>query len=408
VAAPDLALISTRSTQSGRVSRPSRQLLALLRHRTGSLRRSGACLWVAQTVNQRRTLEPVMTTVGPQRALEHRVERGSARRFRTLLREAHDAADEFARLLEWDISGASEDLVQSRLRDAALSVLRAEIAMRGEPRVVVVATQHDLAGRALLAVARRNETPTVYFPHAPLADNPWYRDLPVDYAGLRGEAEADRYVAWGARPDGLHVVGNPSIDRVEAPVPEGPVIVAVSPWPRDQVRRFLARVAEHVPEAVLAPHPGSDLQDLRRCAPASWRLPPKGTTTFDLMRAGTSLVIQRSSGVAWEAAALGLPVIDVRPADEEPNYPFIHDVAVRAWTPQEFQAAMTASAQPASEKAARLTAAARWCSTVGRTAAFAARALLEHAGRRGPAPSPVLDGWGPTSGPQADGQVRRS
>jgi hypothetical protein len=270
----------------------------------------------------------------------------------------------------------------------------------GRTKLLVVGTQHAPNMRALLAIARQREIPSVYFPHAPAADNRQYADLPCDYAGLRGAGEVHLYRRLGVDGD-LPVVGNPAVPDVIGGQPrtlsEDPVF-AVSPHP-PAVLADLFRLAASVlggENVVVAPHPRSDVRHLMRFMPPSWRLVPGGRT-LDVLRRGPRFVVQHSSGVAWEALALGIPVIQIGYVDARANYPLIA-------SPFALFAHSTATLSDAVEEASRRSSrrddrdelrrwATHWCGSVGREATEACSALIQQALAGGPRPELLLDGW---------------
>lgn len=195
-------------------------------------------------------------------------------------------------------------------------------------RFVLVARQSHPLVRALILAAEDQNVPVVLLPHSPMTA--WQIDLPVAYAGLRGEAErAVTAARTGADPERIAVVGNPDIAVLRESMPtlrsDAPGVLALSPDPEPVLREMVSLVqAAGCTDVVVAPHPRSDLRMLRRIIPAQWEL-HRGGRTAELLRAGSPWVIQRSSGVAWEAAALGIPTGDIRPSSGLPDYPFLSD-----------------------------------------------------------------------------------
>ena len=246
--------------------------------------------------------------------------------------------------------------------------------------------------RALILRVEQQDVPVVYVPHSPLTR--FQVDLPVSRAALRGAAERDWIAAHAdADPSRIDVVGNPatSISDAPAPVLTGRGVLAVSPDPEPELRRMIGLLVDAgLDDVVLAPHPRSDEAMLRRILPGGWTL-HRGGHTVELLREGPRWLIQRSSGVAWESAQLGIPTADVRLDDEIPAYPLLEDErafpALR--TPDDVRA-FTAGAASA-DRAALRTVAEQWCATDGEAAADRIRAVLD-----GAAPAVrIVDAWAP-------------
>ncbi|MEQ1787608.1 MAG: hypothetical protein ABL966_11185 [Acidimicrobiales bacterium] len=132
--------------------------------------------------------------------------------------------------------------------------------------------------------------------------------------------------------------------------------------------------------------------------PAHWTLHEGGT--IDLLAAGHPCLIQTSSGVAWEAMAHGVPVIELAdPSAPSPTplYPLIaapHATLCASaddLVPAVADARRTA-ADP--EARARLRAwAGEWCLRTGPEAVEAAVQWIGDCLDAGPAPGPLLDRW---------------
>ena len=268
---------------------------------------------------------------------------------------------------------------------------------RHTPERLVVATQHSIIARAALVAAREAGVVAIYVPHAPVADNRIYRDLPVDVAALRGPLEVEHYTHLGADPGALHVVGNLglSLGMNNAPCQDGPVIVAPSPWEPERVEWFMGLVAAAITGPfMVCPHPGNDLEHLRSLLPDRAHL-VEGERTWRVIARGCRAVVQSSSGVATEAMLLGAPVIEVSTEGRPPNYPAIAEPYVRmASDAAELRRALdafgSAARGPFVEQAH--TWATGWTAYTGRRAEQRLRSLLA---RDLQPVGPLLDAWAP-------------
>lgn len=349
---------------------------------------------IANTANQRRSVLPVLAARGGDpRAVS--LPRGPLMRDRSapdLLRALVDRAVDAG--LPLDHAQLTRRVLKAdRVLDRARTLL-------ADADVLLVSNQHLADHRAALRCARRLGVPSVYVPHAPLADNPSYRDLPVDHAGLRGVEEARWYEGWGADPDRLTVVGNPAVEDADPPPTcDGPPLFALSPWPAEELRLAIDAVARAVEgPVVVALHPRMRRRVLRRSVPSSWTF--WDGRTWDALRAGPGVVVQMSSGVAWEALLHGLPTVDLTVDGQPPSYPLIDPAYVPAAHDAATLRTAIATARGMADDAGRARLrewARRWCSVWGEEAARRGADLIDRARRQGPAPTPVLDSW--ASGP---------
>lgn len=283
----------------------------------------------------------------------------------------------------------------------ARALARAEGVLTSEKTgLLVVATQHAPNMRALVATARHRGVPSVYFPHAPTAANRQYADLPTDYAGLRGAGEVDFYRGCGVSGN-LPQVGNPGVgDFLEDQariLKEAPVFAVPDLDPAVLADLFRLTVSAIGTEKVLvAPHPRSDRKELIRHLPSSWGLWSNGST-LDLLRRGPRFVVQHSSGVAWEALALGIPVIQLSYPNESANYPLIAKpfVLFAHSTPSLSEAVANAIAISSDRKGRDELRdwATYWCTSVGRRAREACVGLINQALQEGQSSDVLLDGW---------------
>ncbi|WP_449283281.1 hypothetical protein [Leucobacter sp.] len=269
-------------------------------------------------------------------------------------------------------------------------------------RGVLVATQHSPIMRALMVAAEEQGVPVVYVPHAPVAANLAYLDLPVSYAGLRGVGEQHYYVdELGIPASLLDAVGNLASDVLSQAPPsvrrDGAGVLALSPHEPEVLSRIFSAVAAgSLGEMVVAPHPRSDLAQITGMMPAEWSL-YEGERTLDLLASGPPFLFQFSSGVAWESAALGIPTATVHIDDAAVNYPFLADESVypAIRTPEDAtRFASLARAGGVDQERLRRHA-EEWCSVDGDRAAARLSELLGRVAAPGRAdrPARLHDGW---------------
>ena len=361
----------------------------------------GSVLVATETVNQLRAVErligPDCETVGfmnprPEQreriaSMDHVVE--AQRRVRDAL--TGKVADAVIASFEVQIQKLAFAIYMYRKKD--LSQFSA----------IMVATQHAPTLRALIVAANQQSVPVIYVPHAPVADNCAYADLPASYVALRGEGERDFYARTvGADPALLDVVGNLASDVLEHPLPEirpeRPGVLALSPHPVETIRRIFDAVASaDLGHLVVAPHPRSNLDEIRAILPEGWAL-FEGGRTLDLLAEGPPFLFQFSSGVAWESAALGIPTADIRLDATPVNYPFLADESIYPAIRNPHDAlAFAERARRGEIDRDRLRSHARtWCACDGDEAAARLQALIDRVtSAHDPArPARVHDGWG--------------
>lgn len=261
-------------------------------------------------------------------------------------------------------------------------------------RFVLVPRQSHPLVRALILAAEDQDVPVAFLPHSPMTT--WQVDLPVAYAGMRGDAErAFAVERTGADPARIAIVGNPDVavlgESMPLLQPDAPGILALSPDPEPGLREIVELLhAADCANVIVAPHPRSDLRMLRRVVPGHWEL-HRGRTV-ELLREGPPWVIQRSSGVAWEAAALGIPTGEVRSRSRAPDYPFLADESIYpALRSPDDVTRFVAWARTADRDRLRAHA-LKWGSPDGADAVARAQALLD--GIDGPRPR-IADAWAP-------------
>lgn len=266
-----------------------------------------------------------------------------------------------------------------------------------QPRAVVVGTNHSRQARAIAQAARRRGIPSVYVPHAPMLSDPRFRDLPFDFAALRGPAEVEWYAARGAPQMRVEAIGDPGLPDVAlVDIPDdAPVVVAVGPYDPELLSGLITAVARRSPDAVVvAPYPGQNRRRLRALCPRHWKI-WKGRT-FDLLSQGASAVIQHSSGVALESLLLGLPTIELGLRRRGAAYPVIDPEYVHfARNADDVGRALTAALQDAGSDSRRRRLqvwAQRWCAAWGTKAAEAGWRMVTRAGEA-QAARPIWDAW---------------
>jgi hypothetical protein len=350
-----------------------------------SISLSGRELHVASTLNQERTLAPLLPD--------------SFRRVRRTLVVPRSASSELHDIGLTVMSkladlGIRDGTVVDRLARARRTLnLARRIVDSTRPNVLVVANQHSLPSRAFLLAARERDVPAAYVNHAPTAPNAAGLDLPVTRAGLRGSREVDLFSSIGVRSDRIDVVGATSIDLPDRSChdPAGDVVLALGPDPVDFQRRIIDMVWDAgLREVVVAPHPSVDPERIRFALHSGWRFNTLATTRALLSR-GAAALIQRSSGVAWEALRLGIPVIEVRNDEAEPTTPIVREPYVRIARSSDDLGVAVSSPPSPSQLAAGVDWAREWCDLTGHRAVTAARHLIERTAESPPAW--IYDAW---------------
>lgn len=372
-------------------------LSGLAATRGSSLTTVDGVLFAYEGANPAATLEPVIEALSEAHSARpvKRSVRPAVARLAAGTRDVHHARAAFEREMTVGAPAALERALQAAVRSHA----RATNALDAlAPRLVVVASQHSTSSRAFIHAARERSIATAYLPHAPAADTYQYRDLPTDFAGLRGPLEVEFYRSLGACRD-ASVVGNPQA-RVDPPAtldPDGAVIFAPRPQPPEQLRAQVAEVDAAAPRVVVSPHPRMRGRTMYEGLwPAHWEL--HDGWTVELLRRGHPCVIQMSSGVAWEAMAHGVPVIELAstPATA-PLYLVIREPYAQVCTPAlNLQEAVAKARLEAADAPARdrLMAWAReWCATTGADAVAAAATWIDECLATSPPASPLLDHW---------------
>jgi len=353
-----------------RAHQTSRTLLSgLARARGSSLVSVGDVLFAYEGANPAATLEPVITALASAHHTSPvtRSVRPPVARLAAGSREVRHARA----TVERELPAGAPEALERALQAAVRAQARAASALDAlAPRLVVVASQHSTSSRAVIHAARERSIPTAYLPHAPVADTYQYRDLPTDHAGLRGLKEAEFYQALGAERAPA-VVGNPQATVVVPPTldPHGPVIFAPRPQRPEQLLAQVAEVSAAAPRVVVSPHPRMRGKAIYEGLwPSHWEV--HDGWTAELLRRGHPCVIQMSSGVAWEAMAHGVPVIELASeGSAAPSYLVIREPYARVCSSGLDLIAAVADARLAAadlRARERLMAWAReWCAATG-------------------------------------------
>jgi hypothetical protein len=264
------------------------------------------------------------------------------------------------------------------------------------PQALVVGTQHNSAERAVLHAAIVSGRATVYVPHAPVADNPMYEDLPTHWAILRGPAEVDWYRDLGAGRSML-VGGDPSIaSKVPDSIPRSRQVVYAAGADPSTVRQDVQLICSAgLQNVTYCPHPRYETAiDGDAAFPTSWLRGTAGSTFDELRTRGAIALIQRGSGVGLEALRLGLPVIDLRSPGSSAHYPYLRSPLIEVARNGEDLAVILSEVQGGRDRdRERRDYATTWSAFGG---VEAASVIAEQIGvlSRGEIPHKlVLDGW---------------
>lgn len=264
------------------------------------------------------------------------------------------------------------------------------------PKTVVVGSPMNPLARAMVLVARELGIPSVYIPHAPAANQPWYEDLATDFAGLRGVGEVDFYTDLGAAPDGLVSVGLPYLADTQIPKIDGslPSVFAPSPVAAPLFKQLILFVADGAGDNVIvSPHPRQSVAMLRTQMPRAWKF-ATDTSTAELLQKGYPRVIVHNSGVALEALRLGIPAMHVELVGSPSTYVMYDSDAVASAASSDELATWCQSVATEDEREKLVAVARQWASPVGDASVDAGRALIGRAIAHGPRPAPLLDHWG--------------
>lgn len=369
----------------------------------------GPYLMVSTSVQNRRVLAPLAAELSSRGFTAHdlrwpRLGPGAMRR-------AHRRASALGDEARSELSsaglqlhgGAGEEILQT-----AIFLEKCERLLDVRcPQVLLVASQHNSASRAVIAAALKVPViRTAYVPHAPLADNVWYKDLPTHHALLRGAAESEFYGSIGVPETRLDVVGDPSLPYRAFNSPRTRATFVFATSPDDSANRLAPAIEvirkSNIGPVEVAPHPRDDLARLRAACPPEWTFNPEPSTFRRLSSAGARAVIQFGSGVGLEVLSLGLPLIDLCNPGRQPNYPYLAPPIVPVVASSDQLAAAVSGLDSTPQGAERrMSYAASWVSAAGSEASRRAVDVLEDK-RAQPLPDDIiLDGWMRGSKPDA-------
>lgn len=405
---PEVAIqLSVRMAAEGS-PRPRRQgqlhnaTRALVRKRGPRMLRVGPVLFLSTSIQTDRVLAPVMQALSDRHGQPVPVwlaglnPLGAVQAFRQAARSLKDYRTWFSEFGGEEPASLEEEVVKSEIflhRTVATGLHRQGI------RAVVVANQHNGPTRAILmGLNRAGPVATFYVPHAPVAETPYYRDLPVHYALLRGDSEVEFYSKIGVDSNSrLSVVGQTGTGRQDMhPIPEAEhVVYATSTFEDSVIRSDIAVISEGCDRPVhVCLHPRSSHSSIRRLFPHDWNVHPPGPTIPVLRDVGAYALIQHDSGVGLEALAFGAEVIDFGSPGSAPRYPYIATPYVqRASNSSELRSALAAIPARRAQSNERRRYAECWSAAADPTASIdASNAILQAADS--PVPTNVLlDSW---------------
>lgn len=366
---------------------------------------AGDAIVGASTKNQQRAVAPVLSApVGAGRA--RRPLHAPPARLVRLAATARERAEELG--AEFRQAGVAfpggGHTIRGLFLSAALHLAYSRrLIERGSPSVVVVASNHDAMARALARAAREQDVPSVLVPHAPMLGDIRLRDAPTDYVALRGEHDASWYLASGTEPEQVAIVGDPTLkpDPQLVPIPaDAPVVFAPSPYADEVIADQVALLAAATSgDVVVTPHPRQRLEFLKRIAPEHWTF--DSGRTYARLQEGAIAVVQSSSGVALESLLLGIPVLEIEPAEGR-LYPFLQsDLVPSVRTAEELSEQLELMRSRILDRAYRESLAkyARsWCAAGGEEAAQNTVSLVRFAAAHGTRTRLAHDAWRPSNG----------
>jgi len=375
---------------------------ALMRSAGPNLTRVGSIAFLETSVQMRRVLAPIIEALVP--------DHGTA--IPVYLPPLGLAAMRAAQRASSDVLGAYHDwfrangvpippMLWEELLKVELIARRAQAASLGDQGIeaLVVATQQNGCTRAVIAASHSSGgTTTYYLPHAPVAENARYADLPVDLALLRGTAEAAYYRRLGVQ-DGkrVHVVGDPAFS-LPSPPPRTDVqhlVYAPSTYSDAILAADVAVIQSAVDRPVMVSlHARMRGAGAAKLFPPTWRILPSQPTTANLGDHGASALIQHGSGVGLEALVLGVEVIDLRAKGDPPTYPYLQSPHVQVvHDGPTLRDALARLPARRAEQESRREFARAWCAESGPNAAVAAANIIRSTKHEGHCENVLLDGW---------------
>jgi len=354
-------------------------------------------LWMWNTTNQRRAfgkfvagLEDISTYFRPNSSVVAKafVESPSRLARSIAIRQSVIFGDKEVRRLS-----------EAWTRQMEFLLLRAsQILDLVRPSAVVIANQHTPKHRALISAARHSGIPTVYLPHAPMATNRQYADLPVDYASAFGIGEVEALRSLGADTSRVRVCGNPSVDvsqpasRRHLASRQLRIVAAPSPIRTELLQWFFSAIrSAYGDDFDVCLHPRLRSRSIKHLVGANTNV-IEGSRTADYIRNMNCIMIHMNSGVGLEAQALGVPTINLIRPEMSPNYYYLcEDSAVTASSDSDLEGAIEGIAKVLEANGpGRSTPVDRWLGATGEEAEIEIGKLLAASTVQ---VSPILDGW---------------
>lgn len=191
------------------------------------------------------------------------------------------------------------------------------------PRVLVVASDHDIHGGTLIEVARDLGIKLVYVQHASVTDN--FPPLEMDYAFLEGEDALSKYHAAGKGRAQIYLTGMPKADgfRPVATEPDEPLSIGICFNMLDRevdLEQLLNAISAlgHQHRMIVRPHPRMTTQQKERlrilasARAAAFSDPAEEPVGSFLGR--LQIMIAGESSVHLEAALSGVEPVYYAPA----------------------------------------------------------------------------------------------
>lgn len=359
----------------------------------------GTTLFVSTSQQNARVLDPIAEALAASSSVVRpQLSPLSVRHWQQIRHAASRASD--ALVEQFQLANDSE--LMEQCLSVAITLFRvSRLVTSLGVRTIVVGSQHNPSSRAVLATSTIHpDLRTVYIPHAPVADNVAYKDLPVHYALLRGLAEVSFYKSLGADEANMRVVGMPTLpDHADSVERDSSTVVVIGTMgDPPSLQRWSAIVDEGAnTEIVLCPHPRATERFLEAAYPVHWRRSTHKYACDHLRREGAKVVVMKSSGTGLEALFLGIPVVELCEPGCKPNYPFISEpyVSIASSSDELTRALLSTSSI---DYSARHRYARDWIFAVGSQATrFAIDAIREIGVDCGRPEAWLLDSWRDTA-----------